>query len=190
MPSQAARKPAQVVDPETFVRPEKRVGPAQAFRSDPQMLSETTRRKIESLIDNYPHRRSALIPSLQLAQGEIGYLAPEVIRELAGIFQLSPNQIYEVASFYTMLYKRPVGKYVIQICTNISCMLCNSEVILAHLEKRLGIKPGETTPDQKFTLMEVECLASCDTAPVAQINDDYHENLTTEKIDRILELLK
>jgi NADH-quinone oxidoreductase E subunit len=157
---------------------------------DPHMLSETTRQRIESLIDKYPHRRSALIPSLQLAQDEVGFLPPEAICELAGIFELTPNQVYEVASFYTMLYRKPVGKYVIQVCTNISCMLCDSEAILAHIEKRLGIKPGETTPDKKFTLMEVECLASCGTAPVAQINEDYHENLTTEKIDQIIELLK
>jgi len=173
-----------------FVRSGRFAGLMLVLYSDPHMLSETTRRKIESLADKYPHRRSALIPSLQLAQEEIGFLPPEVIRELAGIFELTPNQVYEVASFYTMLYRRQVGKYVIQVCTNISCMLCDSEAILAHLEKRLGIKPGETTPDNKFTLMEVECLASCDTAPVAQINEDYHENLTTEKIDQILELLK
>jgi NADH-quinone oxidoreductase subunit E len=173
-----------------FVRPVAFAGPMPELNIDPHMLSETTRRKIESLAGKYPHRRSALIPSLQLAQEEAGFLPPEVISELAGIFELTPNQVYEVASFYTMLYKKQVGRYVIQVCTNISCMLCNSEAILAHLEKRLGIKPGETTPDKKFTLMEVECLASCDTAPVAQINEDYHENLTTEKIDQILELLK
>ena len=139
---------------------------------------------------SYPHPRSALIPSLQLAQGEIGYLAPEAIREIADLFGLTPSEVLEVATFYTMLYKKPVGKYVIQVCTNISCLLCNSEQILSHLEKRLGIKPGETTPDKMYTLLEVECLASCDTAPVVQINDDYHESLTVEKIDRILEILK
>jgi len=108
---------------------------------------------------------------------------------LAKIFRLSPNEVYEVASFYTMLYKGPVGRYVIQVCTNISCLLCNCEEIMAHLQKRLGIKPGETTSDGKFTLLEVECLASCGTAPVVQINEDYHENLTVEKLDRILDSL-
>ena len=146
--------------------PREAIGLTLELNPDPHMLSETTRQKIESLIDKYPHRRSALIPSLQLAQDEVGFLPPEAICELAGIFELTPNQVYEVASFYTMLYRKPVGKYVIQVCTNISCMLCDSEAILAHLEKRLGIKPGETTPDKKFTLMEVECLASCGTAPV------------------------
>jgi NADH-quinone oxidoreductase subunit E len=103
---------------------------------------------------------------------------------------LPPNEVYEVASFYTMLYKKPVGKYVIQVCTNISCLLCNCEEIMAHLEKRLGIRPGETTSDQRFTLMEAECLASCGTAPVAQINEDYYESLTPEKMDRILDSMK
>jgi NADH-quinone oxidoreductase subunit E len=153
------------------------------------MLSELTRQKIQALLTRYPQQRSALIPSLQLAQEEVGYLSPEVILEIAEAFDLSPSEVNEVASFYTMLFKRPVGKYVIQACTNISCMLCNSEGIMSHLEKRLGIKPGETTADNKFTLMEVECLASCGTAPVVQINEDYHESLTPEKLDQILDSL-
>jgi len=153
------------------------------------MLSEDTLQKIETLIRRYPQPRSALVPSLHLAQAEAGHLSPEIIRVLAKIFRLSPNEVYEVASFYTMLYKGPVGRYVIQVCTNISCLLCNCEEIMAHLQKRLGIKPGETTSDGKFTLLEVECLASCGTAPVVQINEDYHENLTVEKLDRILDSL-
>jgi NADH-quinone oxidoreductase subunit E len=153
------------------------------------MLSEATRLKIDALIARYPQRRSALIPSLQVAQAEAGYLSSEVIAEIAGIFELTANQVYEVASFYTMLYKRPVGRYVLQVCTNISCLLCNSDSIMAHLQKKLGIKPGETTPDRKFTLLEVECLGSCGTSPVVQINDDYHENLTPGKLDEILDKL-
>jgi NADH-quinone oxidoreductase subunit E len=154
------------------------------------MLSESTRQRIDDLIRKYPERRSALIPALHAAQEEAGWLTPDVIRETAGIFGLTPNEVYEVASFYTMLYKKPVGKYVVQVCTNISCLLCNCEGILAHLKSRLGIKAGDTTADRKFTLVEVECLASCGTAPVVQINDDYHENLTVEKLDRILDGLK
>src|SRR5512145_1593502 len=106
------------------------------------------------------------------------------------MFGLSPNEVFEVASFYTMLYKKPVGRYVVQVCTNISCMLRNSESIMTHLEKRLGIKAGQTTADKKFTLLEVECLASCGTAPAVQINEDYHENLTPEKLDAILDGLQ
>ncbi len=153
------------------------------------MLSETSRQKIQALIARYPQARSALIPSLRVAQEEIGYLPPVAMQEIAGIFGLSPNEVSEVASFYTMLFKKPVGKYVIQVCTNISCLLRDSEEIMAHLQKKLGIKPGETTSDGKFTLIEVECLASCGTAPVVQINEDYHENLTPEKLDRILDSL-
>jgi NADH-quinone oxidoreductase subunit E len=134
--------------------------------------------------------RSALIPSLHLAQADVGYLSAEAIAEVAEIFHLPPNEVYEVASFYTMFYKKPAGRYMLQVCTNISCMLCDSEAIVAHLEKRLGIKPGETTPDGRFTLIEVECLASCGTAPVVQINETYHENLTPEKLDRILDGLE
>jgi NADH-quinone oxidoreductase subunit E len=124
-----------------------------------------------------------------VAQEEIGYLPPLAMQEIAGIFGLSPNEVSEVASFYTMLFKKPVGKYVIQVCTNISCLLRDSERIMAHLQEKLGIKPGETTSDGRFTLIEVECLASCGTAPVVQINEDYHENLTPEILDRILDRL-
>jgi NADH-quinone oxidoreductase E subunit len=151
------------------------------------MLKAETRTRIEALIERYPERRSALIPALKLAQRESGYLSAEVLCELAEIFRLTPNEVHEVASFYTMLFRKPVGRYVIWVCTNISCMLCGAEGILAHLESRLGIRPGETTPDGRFTLMEAECLASCGTAPVVQINDDYYENLTLEKLDRILD---
>jgi len=137
----------------------------------------------------YPLRRSALIPSLQLAQEEAGYLDPATLCEVARMFEISPSEVYEVASFYTMLYTEPVGKYIVQICTSISCLLCRSEDILEHLQQRLGIKPGETTPDNRFTLLEVECLASCGTAPVVQINDQYYENLTVESLDQILDQL-
>jgi NADH-quinone oxidoreductase E subunit len=154
------------------------------------MLSESTHQQIQLLIGKYPKKRSALIPSLQLAQKETGYLTSDAMQEIAGIFELSPNEVYEVASFYTMLYKKPVGKYVIQVCTNISCMLCNAEQIVDHLTKRLGIKLGETSPDKKYTLVEVECLGSCGTSPVVQINEDYYEDLTPEKLDRILDSLK
>jgi NADH-quinone oxidoreductase E subunit len=154
------------------------------------MLSEPTRQKIEALIARYPERRSALIPSLHLAQEETGWLSTDCLREVAQIFGLCPSDVLEVASFYTMFYKRPVGKYVVQVCTNISCLLCNSEQILKHLERRLGIRPGETTPDGRYTLLEVECLASCGTAPAVQINEEYHEKLTVERLDGILDGLK
>jgi len=154
------------------------------------MLSQSACRQIQTLMEKYPRRRSALIPALQLAQKEAGYLSQEMICEIAQIFGLTPNEVNEVVSFYTMLYKKPVGKYVIQVCTNISCLLCNAEEIMEHLIRRLGIRPGETTPDRKYTLMEVECLGSCGTSPVIQINDRYFEDLTTDKLDQILDSLE
>jgi NADH-quinone oxidoreductase subunit E len=154
------------------------------------MLSETACRQIQVLMDTYPRKRSALIPALQLAQKEAGHISSELVCEIAQMFSLSPNEVNEVASFYTMLYRKPVGKYVLQVCTNISCLLCNAEEIMKHLTQRLGIRPGETTPDKKFTLIEVECLGSCGTSPVVQINDRYYENLTPEKLDQILDSLE
>jgi NADH-quinone oxidoreductase subunit E len=154
------------------------------------MLSESTCRQIQALMGKYPKKRSALIPSLQIAQQEAGYISPDIMLEIAQIFELSPNEVHEVVSFYTMFYKKPMGKYVLQVCTNISCMLCNAEEIMSHLTGKLGIKPGETSPDHKYTLMEVECLGSCGTSPVVQINDTYYEDLTIEKLDRILDNLE
>jgi len=154
------------------------------------MLSEASGRQIRELMGKYPLKRSALIPSLQLVQKELGYLSPDTVYEIAGIFELPPNEVNEVVSFYTMFYKRPMGKYVIQVCTNISCLLCNAEEIVAHLTRRLGIGLGETSADKKYTLLEVECLGSCGTSPVVQINEDYYEDLTLEKLDGILDGLK
>ena len=154
------------------------------------MLSESACRQIQDLISKYPEKRSALIPSLHIAQKELGYISQDTMREVAQIFGLSSNEVHEVTSFYTMFHRKPVGKYIIQVCTNISCQICNAESIMDHLTKKLGIKPGETTSDNKFTLLEVECLGSCGTSPVVQINEDYHEDLTPEKLSMILDGLK
>ena len=154
------------------------------------LLSESACQQIQELISKYPLKRSALIPSLHLVQKELGFISQDTMREVARIFELSPNEIHEVASFYTMFHRKPVGKYVIQVCTNISCQICNAEDIMSHLTKKLGIQPGETSSDQKYTLIEVECLGSCGTSPVVQINEDYYEDLTPEKLDTILNSLE
>jgi NADH-quinone oxidoreductase E subunit len=159
------------------------------FRNS-RMLSESTRQQIQELILKYPQKRSALIPSLHLVQKELGYVSQDAMTEIARIFEISPNAVHEVASFYTMFHRKPVGRYVLQVCTNISCQLCNSDGIMDHLVKKLGIRPGETSPDNKYTLMEVECLGSCGTSPVVQINEDYYEDLTPAKLDTILDSLK
>jgi len=153
------------------------------------VISETTRSRIEELFGRYPDKRSAMIPLLLMLQEERGWLSPQTMREAGEILGLPAVRIYEVATFYTMLRTRPCGKYLLQVCRNLSCSLVGGEGILRHLEKRLGIHEGQTTPDGRFTLMTVECLGSCGTGPVVQINDDYHESLDVAKLDRLLDSL-
>ena len=153
-------------------------------------FSEKTRKQIEEILTHYPDKRSALLPVLNLAQAEFGYISEEVMVLVAQLLDLTPPKVYEVLTFYTLLNDRPVGKYLIQLCRTLSCALVGSENILGHLKQRLGIEIGETTPDGLFTLRTVECLASCGTAPVVQINGAFYEKLTREKVDRILDDLK
>lgn len=154
------------------------------------VLSEQVRTKITQLKERYPQARSALLPALHLAQREHdGWLSDELIVEVAEVMGLPSAEVRSVASFYTMFNRWPVGKYLVQVCTNLSCSLLGAEHIVEHLRRKLGIEVGETTPDGLFTLLEVECLGSCGTAPMMQINDTYYENLTTERIDEILKRL-
>ncbi|OYV99201.1 MAG: NADH-quinone oxidoreductase subunit E [Deltaproteobacteria bacterium 37-65-8] len=152
-------------------------------------FSETGRAEFERLLTRYPDRKAAILPALHLAQKEFGYVSDEAIVYIAGLVGASPADIEGVASFYTMYNRKPVGKYHVQICRNISCSLLGAEHLIEHVSRKLGVRPGETTPDGKFTLEKVECLGSCGTAPVMQVNDEYHENLTVESIDRILDKL-
>ncbi len=154
------------------------------------MLSDKARAEIQQLKARYPHPNSALLPALALAQEETGWLSPEALEEVAEAMGLSPAQVGSVASFYTMFNRRPVGRYLVQVCTNISCSLLGAEHIVEHLKRRLGIEVGQTTSDGLFTLVEVECLGSCGTAPMMQVNDVYYENLTEERVDQILEELR
>lgn len=151
------------------------------------MLSENAVAEIKKARSRYPDPKSALLPALAIAQQENdGWLSPEVMIEVAEVMGLPPAEVGSVASFYTMFHCRPVGKYLIQVCTNISCSLLGAEHILQYIKGKLGIEVGETTPDGLFTLLTVECLGSCDTAPMMQINNKYYENLTPEKVDAIL----
>src|SRR6266704_5469741 len=145
--------------------------------------------EIDRHLAKYPIMRSAILPLMFIVQRERGYLDPPGVAYLAKRLKLRITDILEVATFYSMIHTKPIGKYHIQICRTLSCKLLGSEKITEHCSKKLGIKVGETTPDGKFSLSEVECLGSCGTAPMFQINFDYHENLTTEKVDRILESL-
>lgn len=141
----------------------------------------------------YPEGRhkSAILPILHIAQAECeGWLSAEVMDYVAGLLKIQPIEVYEVASFYSMYNLKPVGKCVIEVCRTGPCWLLGAEDILAYLEKKLGVKTGETTKDGMFTLKAVECLASCGTAPMMQIGETYHENLTFEKCDTILDEYK
>jgi NADH-quinone oxidoreductase subunit E len=152
-------------------------------------FSDAARRELEAIRSRYPDQEAAILPALHLAQREFGYVSDEAIGYLAGLLGFQPARIEGVATFYTMYNRKPVGKYHVQICRNLSCSLLGAEHLIEHVSKKLGVKPGETTPDGKFTLTAVECLGSCGTAPVMQVNDDYHESLTEETIDALLDRL-
>jgi NADH-quinone oxidoreductase E subunit len=154
------------------------------------MLSEKYKTEIADILSRYPVRRSALLPLLYLAQREQGYVTEAAMKEIAQILKLTPPQVYETITFYTMLNLKPVGKFHIQVCKSLMCALVGSDVLIGWLHAKLGIKPGETTPDKLFTLSTVECLGACGTAPMMQINDDYYERLTEPKVDQILADLK
>ncbi len=145
---------------------------------------------VNKIIKRYPEGRqkSALLPVLHIAQAENqGWLSSETMDYVASLLNIKPIEVYEVASFYSMFNLQPVGNCVIEVCQTGPCMLKGSEEILAHFEKRLGIKAGETTADGKFTIKTVECLAACGNAPVIQVGTEYHENLTTHKADELLD---
>lgn len=152
-------------------------------------FTDTALRELEAIRSRYPDREAAILPALHLAQREFGYLSDDAIVYVATLLEFTPARIEGVATFYTMYNRKPVGKYHLQICRNISCSLLGAEHLIEHVSLKLGIHPGETTPDGKFTLSTVECLGSCGTAPVMQVNEDYHESLTEEKIDALLDRL-
>ncbi len=154
------------------------------------MISDETKKQFDDLVKRYPEKRSALIPILHEVQAEVGYLSPEAIEWVAVYLGLSPADVMSVASFYDMLNLEPVGKHMIYVCQNLSCALLGAEGLIHHLESRLGIRMGETTPDGLITLKRMECLASCGTAPAIQIDGIYYERMTTQKLDDLLDKLR
>ncbi|MFQ5353994.1 MAG: NADH-quinone oxidoreductase subunit NuoE [Thermodesulfobacteriota bacterium] len=152
------------------------------------MLTEKVREEILKRTAKYYNKKSAVMDALMLVQKDCGNnLTRGDMEDIADLLEIKPHEVNSVATFYTMYnYAKPVGRYHIQVCRNLSCALLEAEAIIAHIEESLGIKTGGTTPDNKFTLSTAECLGSCGTAPMMQINDDYYEDLTTEKVDAIL----
>ena len=153
-------------------------------------FSEKTIKKIREIVACYPRKEAAILPVLHLTQKEFGCISEEEEKRVAEILELKPIQVREVVTFYTMFNQKPVGKYHIQVCSNLSCSLMGAESLIDYLKEKLGIGFGETTPDKKFTLSSVECLGACEMAPSLMVNFDYHGNLDKEKIDKILSGLK
>ena len=151
------------------------------------MISEQAKQRMRDIAARYPVARSAVMPALYIAQQEEGYITQNGLQAVAEAIGMTVDDVESVATFYTMYYQHQPGKKVIKVCTSISCYLRNCDALVDHLEKRLGIKRGETTPDSNFTLMTAECLASCGTAPVLQVNDEFVENVTLEMADALVD---
>lgn len=156
----------------------------------PLDFNEQSKRKIADLLKRYPTKQAALLPVLWVAQEEFGWISRGAMELVAKTLDLSPAHVYGVVTFYTMYHQKPPGKHHLQVCRTLSCAMMGGEALIKHLKERLGVGEGETTEDQRFTFSTVECLASCGTAPAMQVNETYHENLTPEKLDKILETLK
>lgn len=154
------------------------------------MIDENMRQTIEGLIKRLPCRDSAVVPSLSFIQKEKGYISESDMEDLAIILQFPQARIFSAASFYSMVKLKPKARYHIQVCTNVSCSLLDTEPLIDHISGKLGIAEGEMTPDGLFSLEAVECLGSCGYAPAMMINTDHHENLSFEKADEIINAIK
>ncbi len=158
-----------------------------ASHDSPGGISEEGLAQAREIVALYPEPRSALIPLCHLAQGEHGWLTPESMEDIARLVGVTPAEVRGTASFYDMLHTEPVGRHVLAVCTNIACMLGGAYELLDHIEERLGVHVGQTTPDGEFTLEEAECLAGCDTAPCVQVNHRFFGPLDGESFDRLAE---
>ncbi len=158
-------------------------------QGEPFAYTPENRARLEEIARRYPpeRRRSALLPALYLVQRQQGYVSAEAMEHVAGVIGVTPADVEDVVSFYTMFYSKPVGKYVLQVCRTLSCALNGAECVTKRLAGKLGIKPGETDPTSTFTLLEVECLGACDRAPVVMVNDHWHECLSPEAAVRLVD---
>lgn len=153
-------------------------------------FTATQRDAIEALCARYPERRAALLPVLWMVQEQEGWISPDAQEATAQVLGITPAAVYEVVTFYTMYQRKPCARNHLQICRTIGCWLRGAKELSAYVQKKLNVKPGEQTPDGRFQLSEVECLGSCGTAPMMQIGNDFYEDLTPQKVDKILEELK
>ena len=152
-------------------------------------FDDAMNRDIEAILARYPTKQAALLPLLWLCQDRWGWLSPGIVKAVGERLELSAAFVEGVMTFYTMYHREPVGRYLLQVCTTLSCQLCGTSPLVDHLRSKLGIDFGETTEDGKFSLLDVQCLGACGEAPVIQINNDYYTDLTIETLDEILERL-
>jgi NADH-quinone oxidoreductase subunit E len=153
-------------------------------------IPDQIRAQIEAEMPKFPIKRGALLNALHLVQGETGYISQELAVELAELFEIHPSDVLGVVSFYNMFYDKPQGRHHVYVCTNLSCSLRGSRVLLKELEEHLGVGPGETTPDGRITLGHEECLGACAYAPMMRVDDTYHEDLDVEQAKKILDELE
>jgi len=153
------------------------------------LTDELKGRLRETYFPRYPTKRAVLLPALHAVQHAYGWIPTRAMSEIAEFLEIAPAEVLDTASFYEEYWLRPKGKYLLQVCRSLSCEICGSKQLANHLVKKLGVEVGETTPDQRFTLIELECLGSCGTAPVLMVNEVLHENVTVEQIDALLDKL-
>lgn len=153
-------------------------------------FSDKIKKEVEGIIARYPEKKAALLPVLHVAQREFGYIGEDTEKMVAALLGVKPIEVREVITFYTMYNRKPVGKYHIQVCSNLTCSLLGGDSLLEYLQTKLKVEPGGTTEDQKFTLSTVECLGACEEAPCMMVNFDYFGRLDEKKIDKILDNLK
>ena len=151
------------------------------------MLTEEELREIEGHVRQYPKKRAACIEALKVVQRKRRWISDESIKDIAGVLDMTPDELDSVATFYNLVFRKPVGRHVILICDSVSCWVMGFEKILEYIQNKLGIKYGETTKDDRFTLLPIQCLGTCDHAPALMIDNDLHRDLSIEKIDKILE---
>jgi NADH-quinone oxidoreductase subunit E len=155
-----------------------------------KMLSTEEVREIQEIYKHFPTKSAACIEGLKVIQKNHRWVSDEAVKELAAILEMSPDAIDSVATYYSLIFRRPVGKHVVMVCNSVSCWIMGYEEIASELKSKLAIDYGETTPDNQFTLLTIPCLGTCDRAPAMIIGEDLHQNLTTDKLDNLLKLYK